>query len=155
MLVKTWGLFLGWNVKCQDSVQLKVMQIMWMQKMKFLLTHHIWHKCPSMLWKQISMQNTFYYEFRKKYLSKWIFNFMHLLHCWALSPQPGWGTMLLWPKRIFWDTEAFCELLSQAVPRLHTPQRGWSNVCRTGLAFRGEDCFWRKVLCFLRSLSSQ
>lgn len=25
MLVKTWGLFLGWNVKCQDSVQLKVL----------------------------------------------------------------------------------------------------------------------------------
>ena len=93
-------------------------------------------------WKRISMQNTFCYEFIKNCLSKWIFNFMQLLHCWALSPQPGQGTILLWPKRFFWDTGAFREHLAQTVPRLHTPRRRcWSTVCRTGLALRAGDCF--------------
>lgn len=41
MLVKTCRLLSGWNVKWQDSVQLKatVMEVTGVQKTRFLLTH--------------------------------------------------------------------------------------------------------------------
>lgn len=143
-------------MKCQDSAHLKVLRCKLCECRKRSLFSPISSDTNVLQCCESKYPcRTRFVATSEKMTSKWIFNFMHLLPCWALSPQPGWGTMLLWPKRIFWDTEGFCELLLQTVPRLHTPQRGWSTPCRAGLAFRGGDCFWRKVLCFLQLLSSQ
>lgn len=83
MLVKTCRLLSGWNVKWQDSVQLKatVMEVTGVQKTRFLLTHFNWQKYSSAPVGSNAHAKHIWYEFIKICLSIGIFSLKQLLHC--------------------------------------------------------------------------